>query len=100
MTDPYRVLGVSHEVDDAAVRAAYLAAVRECPPERDAERFAALRQAYDALATQRARLAHELFDSTPPTPQELFHALAEGCAPRRPDAAALLRLLGGKADGR
>jgi len=100
MTDPYRVLGISRDADDAAIRAAYLVAVRDCPPERDAVRFAALRQAYDALATQRARLAHDLFSCEAPTTDDVSHALTAGFSPRRPTAAALLRLLGGGSDGR
>ena len=35
MTDPYGVLGVPDTADDAAIRAAYLEAIRLCPPERD-----------------------------------------------------------------
>ncbi|MEI8325839.1 MAG: molecular chaperone DnaJ, partial [Betaproteobacteria bacterium] len=67
MSDPYLVLGIARGADDAAVRAAYLAAVRLYPPERDAERFAAVRRSFDAVSTSRLRLEHELFDREPPT---------------------------------
>ena len=100
MTDPYRVLGVPRTADDATIRAAYLAAVRDCPPDRDAERFARLRSAYDAVATQRARLAHDLFDRAAPTADDVIQTLVEEFSPRRPDAAALLHLLKGGGDGR
>lgn len=100
MSDPYRVLGVSRDADDAAIRAAYLAAVRDCPPDRDADRFARLRKAFDAVATHRLRLARDLFDREPPTVDDVFHLLEEEFSPRRPDAASLLRLLKGRGDGR
>ena len=100
MIDPYHMLGVARDADDAAIRAAYLAAVRLPPPDRDAERFAALRRAFDAVATHRLRLAHDLFDREPPTADGLLHLLESQCVRRRPDAASLLRVLKGGRDGR
>ncbi len=100
MTDPYQLLGIGRDADDAAVRAAYLAAVRLCPPERDAVRFAALHKAYDCLATDRQRLAHDLFDRQPPTLTGVLHRLESEFAPRRPQAATLLRALKDSSDGR
>lgn len=100
MTDPYRLLGVARDADDATIRAAYLAAVRDCPPDRDAARFAALRQAYDTLATHRARLRHAMFNREAPTTNDFFHALREELTPRRPTAPALLQLIGGRDDER
>jgi curved DNA-binding protein CbpA len=99
MSDPYHLLGVSREADDAAIRAAYLAAVRDCPPDRDAERFARLRQAFEALATHRLRLAHDLFDLEPPTRDDILHLLEDEFSPRRPDLASLMQVLRGS-DGR
>lgn len=95
MSDPYQLLRVSRDADDAAIRAAYLAAVRDCPPERDAERFARLRKAFDAVATHRLRLAHELFNREPATADEVLHHVEDTFFPRRPDVASLLRLLKG-----
>lgn len=100
MSDPYQLLGIPRDADDGTVRAAYLAAVRISPPDRDAERFAALRRAYDAVATHRLRLAHDLFDPVPPTVEAVLHLLESGFSPRRPDAAALLRVLKDSRDGR
>lgn len=99
MSDPYQVLGITRKADDATVRAAYLAAVRISPPDRDAERFAALRRAYDAVATHRLRLAHDLFDRTPPSVAGVLHLLESEFSPRRPDASALLRVLKDSCDG-
>lgn len=95
MSDPYQVLGIARGADDAAVRAAYLAAVRLNPPERDAERFAAVRKAFDAVSSERLRLEHELFDREPPSIEGLLHLLQADFPPRRPDAASLLRVLKG-----
>ena len=62
MTDPYRLLGVSTDADDESVRAAYIAAIRASPPERDPRRFKQIRAAYVAIATARDRASHALFD--------------------------------------
>jgi len=100
MSNPYQVLGIARDADDAAVRAAYLRAVQLSPPDRDAERFAALRRAFDALATHRLRIANDLFDKEPPTLEGMVHLLESGLAPRRPDTATLLRVLKGGNIGR
>ncbi len=100
MTDPYRVLGVARDADDAAIRAAYLAAVRDCPPDRDADRFARLRKAFDTVATPRLRIAYDLFHREPPTVDDVLHLLEEEFIPRRPDEASLLRLLKAHTHGR
>ena len=93
MTDPYRVLGVPESADDAAVRAAYLGAIRDCPPERDRQRFEQVRAAYEALANARARAAHALFDSSEPTLDGIVARLAQDWQPGRPTEAALRRVL-------
>ena len=94
MTDPYRILDVPVTADDEAIRAAYLAAIRDCPPERDRPRFEQVRSAYEAIATLRKRLAYELFDMTPPTPMDVLGAM--DLQPSRVDEARLRRVLGAK----
>ena len=37
--NPFAVLGIEETADDESVRAAYLAAVRRSPPDRDPEGF-------------------------------------------------------------
>jgi len=106
MTDPYRLLGVLDRAyektaeDDAdydeIIRQAYLAAIRACPPERDRQRFEQVRAAYESIATGRARLSHALFDTTPPTPEDVLAALQTDFQPRRPSEQRLRRVLGGK----
>ncbi len=98
-TDPYLCLGVERDADDSTIHAAYLAGVRACPPERDPHRFEALRQAYEAIRTERRRVAQELFDSRPPSTLDLLDRAAPARAPGRPDEATLRAVLkpGGQA---
>jgi curved DNA-binding protein CbpA len=100
MSNPYQVLGIARDADDATVRAAYLHAVQRCPPDSDAERFAALRRAFDTVANHRLRVANELFDKEPPTLEGMVHLLESGLTPRRSDTATLLRVLKGGSNGR
>jgi curved DNA-binding protein CbpA len=93
MSDPYLVLGVPEDADDAAIHAAYLAGIKRWPPDRDAIRFEALRAAYESVRTRRDRLAHELFDASPPTIGEILDKAAPIGEPRRPDTAAFAALL-------
>ena len=60
MRDPFTVLGVAEEADDAEIRRRYLALVREFPPDRAPERFQELRAAYEALGDERKRLETRL----------------------------------------
>jgi curved DNA-binding protein CbpA len=94
MSDPYLILGVTEDADDTTIETAYLEGIKRCPPERDAQRFEALRAAYEALRTQRDRLAYALFDTSPPSPTDLLDRAARIGEPRRPSPelfAALLR---------
>lgn len=96
MTDPYHVLGVTQTDGDATIRAAYLSAIRACPPERDASRFEQVQAAYALIATERDRLAHALFDTTAPGPEELIASLATTFQPILPHEQRLLKVLGAK----
>jgi curved DNA-binding protein CbpA len=60
MRDPFTVLGVADDADDAEIRQRYLALVRKFPPDRAPERFQELRAAYDALSDERKRLETKL----------------------------------------
>lgn len=94
MTDPYRQLGVPEAADDDTIRAAYLAAIRACPPERDRQRFEQVRAAFEAIASAPRRLAHGLFDTRAPTVHELLEILSADWQPGRPTELSLYRLLG------
>ncbi len=96
MSDPYTVLGVTPEADDAFIRDAYLAAIKACPPDRDPRRFQAVRHAYEAIRTRKDRLAHELFDTTPPGVPELLDRMAPVTAPGRPARDLFEALLRGE----
>jgi curved DNA-binding protein CbpA len=74
MVDPYEVLGVTRTSDDAEIRRRYLELVRQFPPERDAERFAAIRHAYDELRDPVERMAKRLFEIDEGDSWEAIHA--------------------------
>lgn len=96
MSDPYLVLELDEDADDAAIEAAYLAGIRRYPPERDPQRFEALRRAYELLRDRRKRIAHAVFDTTPPTPTDVLDRAAPMQVPTRPQAALFAALLRGE----
>lgn len=96
MTDPYRRLGVPETADDDTIRAAYLAAIRACPPERDRLRFEQVRAAFEAICSAPARHAHAMFDTQAPTAHDLLEILAADWRAGHASEAALLRVLGRK----
>lgn len=95
MNDPYLILGLREDAGDAAVEAAYLEGIKRFPPERDPQRFEALRRAYETLRTRRGRLAYELFDVSPPGASELLDRAAPVGPHGRPDRALFAALLKG-----
>jgi len=95
MRDPYLILGLGRDADDAAVETAYLEGIKRCPPERDPERFQALRAAYESLRTRRDRLTHDLFDTSPPQIGDILDRAAPVEPSRRPDATLFAALLCG-----
>ncbi|MEA3274141.1 MAG: J domain-containing protein [Pseudomonadota bacterium] len=97
MSDPYLILGVGEDADDAAIETAYLEGIKRCPPERDARRFEAVRTAYETLRTHRDRLAYELFDTSPTEPADVLDRAAPIGASRRPEPALFAALLRGDA---
>ncbi len=58
----YRILGTSAAADANGLRAAYLAKIREHPPERDPEEFERIRDAYQTLSDP-IRKTRRFFDS-------------------------------------
>ena len=63
MMDPYQILGLAPDADDAAIRARYLELVRRWPPEQAPDRFAAVRAAYERIRDRDSRLRHSLFEA-------------------------------------
>ncbi len=72
--NPFAVLGLDETADDAAVRAAYLAAVRASPPDRDPVGFRRIRDAYEAIRDEARRLELRLFG---PPPLDRLEALMD-----------------------
>ena len=62
MNDPYEVLGLDPSADLATIRRRYLELVRQNSPEREPERFAAIRAAYDELRDPIKSLEKRLFE--------------------------------------
>lgn len=74
MSAAHEVLGLPAEADETAVRQRYLQLVREFPPDRDPERFAAIRAAYDELRDPTRHLARWLFSTRSGDTFETLHA--------------------------
>ena len=72
--NPFAVLGLDENAGDAAVRSAYLAAVRAHPPDRDPVEFQRIRKAYDAIRDEERRLELRLFG---PPPLDRLEALLD-----------------------
>jgi curved DNA-binding protein CbpA len=62
MSDPYEILGVSRGSSEAEIRRRYLELVRQYPPDRAAERFTEIHQAYEKLRDPVVRMESRLFD--------------------------------------
>jgi curved DNA-binding protein CbpA len=100
MSNPFDLLGVAETADDDAIKKAYLQQVREHPPERDPDRFQAIRAAFEAIKTRRDRLRYWLFQQETPDLAELVAtALRPGDSRRRPSEAQLRQLLSHRLTG-
>ena len=89
----YQVLGVGPDAGAEEVRQHYLALVRQFPPERDPERFAEIRAAYDQLRDPVAGLDQRLFSLTATdTFESLVAAQQAAVSRRRIPTGALLAL--------
>lgn len=91
MPDPYAVLGLPPDADDAAVRRRYLELTVQFPPEQHPERFAAVRAAYEKVRTLDARVRYKLFERGSEHTIEAIIEEAECTTPRpRPTLEQLL----------
>ena len=70
--DPMAVLGVSHDAGEEEIRAAYLAKVKEHPPDRSPAEFERIRDAYEALRDPRGRARVRLLAGDPSAPLALL----------------------------
>lgn len=81
MANPYEVLGLAGDADDAAVRAKYLQLTREFSPEAHPEKSAAIRAAYESLKDINARANYRLFGAAK---NESLDAILEEVRCQRP----------------
>ncbi len=75
-TNPFEVLGLSMDADEATVRARYLELVRQYPPDRDPDMFTQVRQAYEA-ASDPIVMARRLIDAVQADPKPWAELLDE-----------------------
>jgi curved DNA-binding protein CbpA len=61
-SNPFSLLGVSLASTDAEIRKRYLELTREFPPEQNQEKFAAVREAYEAIRTLDQRAKYMLYE--------------------------------------
>ncbi len=66
--DPYSVLGLDRQASEAEIKRAYFHLVRQFPPEREPEKFRAIRTAYEQLRDAESRAQIALFLLQPPLP--------------------------------
>jgi curved DNA-binding protein CbpA len=66
--NPYAVLAVDTEADDERIRAAYLAKLKQFPPDRCPAEFEQVRDAYELLRDRRRRAQYTLFSVNPDAP--------------------------------
>jgi curved DNA-binding protein CbpA len=74
MNDPYDTLGLTADANESEIRRRYLELVREFPPDRAPERFAAIHAAYEDLRDPVRRLKAQLFRFE--TTEDSFEAIA------------------------
>jgi hypothetical protein len=94
MNDPFAVLDLPEDADDEAIQKRYLALIRRYSPERDPERFAQLRAAYEMIRDRRDRLRLRLLSIHGGALMRLKRACLETASPpRRPGRSTVNALL-------
>ena len=92
--NPYEVLGVSYESDDASIRGAYLELVKKFTPEMHPDKFEEINRAYITLKDEKSRLEYYLFneDTWIKSPFEaLIASFSMSSNKRRPPGFARLK---------
>jgi curved DNA-binding protein CbpA len=96
MSDPFTVLDLPVDSSDEAIRRRYLELIRRHTPERDPERFALVRAAYDKLRDPIARLEYRLFKAGEDDSIEAVLSDARAATPMRRATVEELLTLGRK----
>jgi curved DNA-binding protein CbpA len=90
--NPFSMLGVSAASTDAEIRKRYLELTREFPPEQHPEKFAAVREAYEAIRTIDQRANSMLYKQGSEDTFESIIEEIECTTPRpRPSLTSLLQ---------
>ena len=93
MTDPFELLDVAESASNDEIKAAFLAKVREFPPERAPREFQAIRDAYELIKTEKLKLAYQLFDYPEIDGDTVCRNLVEKSRPGRPSEEEFKRML-------
>lgn len=88
MSDPFKILDVPLDADDATIRARYLELVRQFPPEQQPEQFGRIRSAYESIRDFHGRVKYRLFEHGS---NETIEAIIEELACRTPRPRITLR---------
>jgi len=62
MLDPFAILELPTESDDATIRRRYLELIKQFSPEHHPEKFSKIREAYEAIRTAESRVHFRLFE--------------------------------------
>lgn len=89
MLDPYVLLDVAESADDQAVTRAYLAKVKQYPPEKSPEMFQQIRTAYESIRSPRDRIKQRVFAIEGLDTSVLVQALLKPGALQRPSQETL-----------
>lgn len=93
MKNPFRVLDLPEDCDDQMVKSAYLQMVKLYPPEQHPARFQESRAAFEAIKTQRDRVAFHLFHPPMADISRLFESVFSTTTPGIPTKSDLLKFL-------
>jgi DnaJ-class molecular chaperone len=60
--NPFVVLGITIDQDDASIRQRYLQLIQQFPPETSGGQFTLIHHAYEQVKDEESRLQYRLFD--------------------------------------
>lgn len=93
MLTPFEILEIDDTASDAQIKKAYLAKVKQYPPERSPDRFQQIRDAYEAIKDEKQRLSHQLFNHDKPDFAQLLAQTLKSDAIQRPDEETFRKAL-------
>ena len=85
LMNPFDVLGVDETASDADVKKAYFQMVRQFTPEKHAEQFKQIREAYDLLKEPSRRLEAEVFSFIKPSSEATIEETESAPTELKPD---------------